>query len=416
ASPWVSYRLMDARSTHESNMTVTAGDDYCNSAAFQALSEQNSTNRKKLEAPACVGRNSMAVIRFRDPKLLESRTDIGLSSCWLDALLMRLVHGVLIFCLISLVSGNDIGFSQCNCEDDGGFWSIERIMVSQRVSDFLIAIAYFSIPIELLYFISCSNVPFKWVLVQFILFIVLCGMTHNGWTYGSSNPFQLMLALTIFKFLTALVSCATAITLVTLIPLLLKVKVRELFLKKKAWELDREVGMMKKQKEASWHVRMLTQGIRKSLDRHTILYTTLIELSNTLDLQNCAVWMPNESRTEMKLTHELKGRNSSNSHRDGIFIPINDLDVSEVKKILPSGTTRVWSYDELEIVKVVADQVAVAVSHAAILEESQLMREKLVEKNRQLQHARKEAMMASQARNSFQKVMSKGMRRPMHSI
>ncbi|KAF6151343.1 hypothetical protein GIB67_040616 [Kingdonia uniflora] len=280
-------------------------------------------------------------------------------------------------------------------------------------------------------------------------------MTHllNGWTYGSSNPFQLMLALTIFKFLTALVSCATAITLVTLIPLPLKVKVRELFLKKKAWELDREVGMMKKQKEASWHVRMLTQGIRKSLDGHTILYTTLIELSNTLDLQNCTVWMPNESRTEMKLTHELKGRNSSNSHRDGICIPINDLNVLEVKKreppgaivvirmpmlivsdfkggtpeliktcyailvlVLPSGTTRVWSYDELEIVKVVADQVAVAVSHAAILEESQLMKEKLVEKNRQLQHARKEAMMASQARNSFQKVMSKGMRRPMHSI
>ncbi|KAF6163818.1 hypothetical protein GIB67_016158 [Kingdonia uniflora] len=84
--------------------------------------------------------------------------------------------------------------------------------------------------------------------------------------------------------------------------------------------------------------------------------------------------------------------------------------------VLPSGTTRVWIYDELEIVKVVADQVAVAVSHAAILEESQLMREKLVEKNRQLQHARKEAMMASQARSSFQKVMSKRMRRPMHSI
>ncbi|PIA45297.1 hypothetical protein AQUCO_01700676v1 [Aquilegia coerulea] len=315
-----------------------------------------------------------------------------------------------------------------------GFWSIESIMHCQQVSDFLIAIAYFSIPLELLYFISCSNIPFKWVLAQFIAFIVLCGMTHllNGWTYAP-HTFQLMLALTIFKILTALVSCATAITLITLIPLLLKLKVRELFLKKKAWELDREVGMMKKQKEASWHVRMLTHEIRKSLDRHTILYTTLIELSNTLDLQNCAVWMPNEDRTEMNLTHELKGRSR-------VSIPYDNPDVLKIKNevlkiardggtpeliqacyailvlVLPNANGRDWTYQELEIVKVVADQVAVALSHAAVLEESQLMRDKLAEQNRALQQAKKDAMMASQARNSFQMVMSKGMRRPMHSI
>ncbi|KAJ6292065.1 hypothetical protein OIU76_024049 [Salix suchowensis] len=131
--------------------------------------------------------------------------------------------------------------------------------------------------------------------------------------YGP-HSFQLILSLTIAKFLTALVSCATAITLLTLIPLLLKWKVRELFLKQNVLELDQEVGMMKKQKEASWHVRMLTQEIRKSLDRHTILYTTLVELSKTLDLHNCAVWMPNENRTELHLTHELKG-NSKNYRR-----------------------------------------------------------------------------------------------------
>lgn len=70
----------------------------------------------------------------------------------------------------------------------------------------------------------------------------------------------------------------------------------------------------------------------------------------------------------------------------------------------------------MEIVEVVADQVAVALSHAAVLEESQLMREKLSQQNRVLQQARKNAVMANQARNSFQKVMSHGMRRPMHSI
>ncbi|CBI35168.3 unnamed protein product, partial [Vitis vinifera] len=345
-------------------------------------------------------------------------------------MLKALAPGLLLTTLILSVTASDNGFANCNCDDEG-FWSIHNILECQKVSDLLIAVAYFSIPIELLYFISCSNVPFKWVLLQFIAFIVLCGLTHllNVWTYYGPHSFQLMLALTISKFLTALVSCATVITLLTLIPLLLKVKVRELFLKQNVLELDQEVGMMKKQKEASWHVRMLTHEIRKSLDKHTILYTTLVELSKTLDLHNCAVWMPNENRTMMNLTHELKVRNSLNRAIAAIRMPM--LRVSNFKGgtpelvetcyailvlVLPFVNSRTWTYQELEIVEVVADQVAVALSHAAVLEESQLTREKLGEQNRALQQAKENAMMASQARNSFQKVMSHGLRRPMHSI
>ncbi|XP_048128366.1 protein EIN4 [Rhodamnia argentea] len=382
-------------------------------------------------------------------------------------MLRAVALGLLLSSLTVCAYADGNGFSCC---DDEGFWSVERILECQRVSDFLIAVAYFSIPLELLYFVSLSYVPFKWVLAQFIAFIVLCGLTHllNGWTYYGPHSFQLMLSLTIAKFLTALVSCATAITLLTLIPLLLKVKVRETFLRQNVLELDQEVEMMKRQKEASWHVRMLTQEIRKSLDKHTILYTTLVELSKTLDLHNCAVWMPNDDRTEMIMTHELKL--SSGKSRS---IPINNANVIEIKEskgvrilrpdsalavvssggldelgavaairmpmlrasnfkggtpqsidthyailvlVLPQANPRDWSDQEMEIVEVVADQVAVALSHATVLEESHLMREKLAEQNRALQQARRNAMMASQARNSFQKVMSHGMRRPMHSI
>lgn len=380
---------------------------------------------------------------------------------------------VLVFSLlISFVASSmDDSYSRCNCDEDG-FWSIENILDCQRVSDFLIAVAYFSIPIELLYFVSCSNLPFRWVLFEFIAFIVLCGMTHliNSWTYGP-HTFQLSLALTVFKILTALVSCATAITLATLIPLLLKLKVREFMLKKKTCDLDREVGIIKRQSEAGRHVRMLTQEIRKSLDRHTILYTTMVELSKTLNLQNCAVWMPNEDRTEMILTHELKGRtHPSFCNRS---IPYSDPDVRRIKEseevrvlspdsvlgvasseglgkpgavaairmpmlrvsnfkggtpqlikacyailvlVAPSGEERSFHRQELEIIQVVADQVAVAISHAAVLEESQLMRDKLVDQNRALHMAQNNAMMASQARNSFQRVMSNGMRKPMHTV
>lgn len=390
----------------------------------------------------------------------------------LDAM-FKTLSSTLLLLLLSLflsTTAAELEF-RCNCDEEG-IWSIESILECQKVSDFLIAVAYFSIPIELLYFVSCSNVPFKWVLVQFIAFIVLCGMTHflNGWTYGP-HTFQLMLALTIFKCLTALVSFATAITLFTLIPMLLKVKLREIMLRRKAWDLDREVGIIKKQKEAGLHVRMLTQEIRRYLDRHTILYTTLVQLSKALDLKNCAVWMPNAGRTEMNLSHELKEHNFPNTYNS--VIPTSDPDVREIKGsdrvkildsesllalassggvgepgsvaairipilrvsnfkggtpemvpacyailvlVLPEEQDRSWSKQELEIVEVVADQVAVALSHAAVLEESQLMKDKLVEQNRALEQAKQDAVMASQTRNAFLMVMSNGLRRPMHSI
>ena len=54
----------------------------------------------------------------------------------------------------------------------------EGVARCQLASDFLIALAYFSIPLELLYFFLRSKVlPHRWVLLQFGLFIVLCGTT-----------------------------------------------------------------------------------------------------------------------------------------------------------------------------------------------------------------------------------------------
>lgn len=374
--------------------------------------------------------------------------------------------------VVAAAGGDDVEYAHCNCDGGGGggFWSIENIFRWQKVSDLLIAAAYFSIPLEILYFVAGLRhlLPFKWVLVQFGAFIVLCGLTHllTAFTY-EPHAFALVLLLTAAKFLTALVSFLTAITLLTLIPQLLRVKVRESLLWIKARELDREVDLMKQQEEASWHVRMLTQEIRKSLDRHTVLYTTLVELSRVLDLQNCAVWMPTEDKVAMHLTHELRRGGSV----DGLSIAVDDADIVEVRRsddvkllgpdsalasasgggkedtgtvaairmpllkvsdfkggtpeviqtsyavlvlVPPSGKN--WGAHELEIVEVVADQVAVALSHASLLEESQAMRDRLAEQNRELLQARRDTLMANEARDAFQHVMSQGMRRPIHTI
>ena len=56
--------------------------------------------------------------------------------------------------LFSLLPLSWADFSHCGgCDDgDGSLWSTENILQCQKVSDFLIATAYFSIPLELLYF------------------------------------------------------------------------------------------------------------------------------------------------------------------------------------------------------------------------------------------------------------------------
>ncbi|XP_031119709.1 ethylene receptor 1 isoform X1 [Ipomoea triloba] len=358
----------------------------------------------------------------------------------------------------------------CNCIDPQ--WPADELLMKyQYISDFFIALAYFSIPVELIYFVKKSAVfPYRWVLVQFGAFIILCGATHfiNLWTFGMHTR-TVAIVMTTAKLLTALVSCVTALMLVHIIPDLLSVKTRELFLKNKAAELDREMGLIRTQEETGRHVRMLTHEIRSTLDRHTILKTTLVELGRTLGLEECALWMPTRTGLELQLSYTLRHQNpvgftvpihlpvisqvfhtnravkiSPNSpvarlRPAGKYIPgevvairvpllhlsnfqINDWPELSTKRyalmvlMLPSDSARQWHVHELELVEVVADQVAVALSHAAILEESMRARDLLVEQNIALDLARREAETAVRARNDFLAVMNHEMRTPMHAI
>jgi PAS domain S-box-containing protein len=85
------------------------------------------------------------------------------------------------------------------------------------ISDAFITMAYFSIPITLMYFIrKRRDVPFHWIFVMFSVFIFACGTTHlleiwSVWhgTYRLSG---------VVKAVTAISSIGTAIMLVQLMP------------------------------------------------------------------------------------------------------------------------------------------------------------------------------------------------------
>ena len=85
------------------------------------------------------------------------------------------------------------------------------------VSDLLIAIAYYSIPIMLVYFVrQRQNVPFKEVFILFSAFIIACGTTHLMAIWTLWHPVYWLSG--ILKAITALISCYTAWALLPILP------------------------------------------------------------------------------------------------------------------------------------------------------------------------------------------------------
>jgi PAS domain S-box-containing protein len=85
------------------------------------------------------------------------------------------------------------------------------------ISDSLIAMAYFAIPVTLIWFVrKRGDLPFSWIFILFGIFIIACGATHlmEIWNLWHASYW---LAGTV-KAVTAAASVATAILLVPLVP------------------------------------------------------------------------------------------------------------------------------------------------------------------------------------------------------
>jgi PAS domain S-box-containing protein len=84
------------------------------------------------------------------------------------------------------------------------------------ISDLLIALAYFSIPVTLVYLVRRIQMPFHWMFLLFGFFITACGITHlmEVWTLWYPT-YWLSGGL---KLLTAIASVTTAVLLVPLVP------------------------------------------------------------------------------------------------------------------------------------------------------------------------------------------------------
>ncbi len=109
-----------------------------------------------------------------------------------------------------LISGDFIPHGHCY------LWKPELVRL-HVIADTLIALAYYSIPVMLVYFVRTRrDVPFDWIFWMFGTFIIACGTTHLMEVWTLWYPTYWLSGLV--KAITAFVSVFTALELVLLLP------------------------------------------------------------------------------------------------------------------------------------------------------------------------------------------------------
>ncbi|KAF6156076.1 hypothetical protein GIB67_038068, partial [Kingdonia uniflora] len=148
------------------------------------------------------------------------------------------------------------------------------------------------------------------------------------------------------------------------------------------------MGIIRTHEEPGRHVRMLTHEIISTLDRQTILKTTLVELGRTLTLEECALWIPTRTGLELQLSYILRHQNPV-GFTISIQLPVINQVFSSNRAIKISPNSPVARLRPL-VGKYIHGEVAVALSHATILEECMRARDHLAEQNVALDLARRE--------------------------
>lgn len=159
------------------------------------------------------------------------------------------------------------------------------------LSDVLIALAYFSIPLALTYFIrQREDVPFKGIFILFSLFIFSCGTTHimSIWTLWHSDYWLSGL----IKAITAIISLITAFEMIPTLPKALAMRSpMELEIANQALELEitnrqqAELALQQLNLELESRVEQRTREYRESEQRFRSLFEAAPDFIYLLNLQ-----------------------------------------------------------------------------------------------------------------------------------
>ncbi|MFB2893102.1 PAS domain S-box protein [Aerosakkonemataceae cyanobacterium BLCC-F50] len=231
------------------------------------------------------------------------------------------------------------------------------------VSDLLIAIAYFSIPSLLIYFVcKRKDVPFLKVFFLFSAFIILCGLGHLLEVWTLWHPAYWLTGIE--NALTAFVSCYTAMQMVNLLPQFLALQTPEQ-LEALNLELQREI--IERQK-AEFALRQAYEELEIRVQERTFELTAAnMALETEIKERVAAELALRESEARLKTNKDFLDR-VLNALSDPIFVKdkqhcwtmMNDafcqlmghsreelIGKSDYDFLSPAEATVFWQYDDL---------------------------------------------------------------------
>ena len=155
------------------------------------------------------------------------------------------------------------------------FWE-PAIMWSHAISDTIIALAYFIIPLSLVQIVrKRDDFTYRWMLVLFAAFIIGCGLTHVMDVINIWEPFYRIDSA--IRILTAIASIGTALMLIYITPKLI------LFPSAKKW------------KEINEELKALNDQLERKVDERTRSYQeAAAEFRFLTDAIPQIVWRANE--------------------------------------------------------------------------------------------------------------------------
>jgi len=197
-------------------------------------------------------------------------------------------------------------------------------------SDALIALAYYSIPVMLVYLVQKRrDVPFHWMFLLFGAFIIACGTTHVMEIWTLWHPVYWLSGF--IKIITAIISLYTASELVPLLPKILALP-SPAQLKAANLALEKEIT---ERQQAEEHIRALNAELEQRVNERT----AALKHSN----QDLASEIAERKRAEKELRlSEAKFRRLVESNIVGVMIADHSGNIKEANDALlqMTGYTR----------------------------------------------------------------------------
>lgn len=168
------------------------------------------------------------------------------------------------------------------------------------ISDVLIAVSYFSIPIALIYLANQRpDLMYRWVIYLFGAFIIACGITHITGIWTMWVPDYSIEGL--FKVVTAIISVITAVSLWPLMPKLLALPSTKL-LEDKNEALHKEIS---ERKIAESELQELNELLETRVTERT---QSLTQLNKELEIERAKAEQANVSKSQFLATmsHEIR--------------------------------------------------------------------------------------------------------------